>query len=80
MNQILYSHQAVSPILYGVKTPGQLGTTNEFENAFKILDKVVIENDRMILEDSINYLTSFNNIGKVTIKPFVVFEQNLIKE
>lgn len=79
-NNVIYSHQAVSPILYGIKTSGQLGNTQEFINAFTILDKVVIEPERRILEDVLNQLLDINGIvNDITIKPFVVFNQNTIQ-
>lgn len=76
-NQILYSHQAVSPILYGIKTPGQLGNTQEFQNAYKILDKAVLEADRKVFEEAFNSILKVNNISPITIKPFVIFEENI---
>lgn len=77
-NQIIYSHQAVSPILYGIKTPGQLGNTGEFQNALIVLDRVVIQPERRVLEDVLNALLKINGvINPITIKPFVVFDQNL---
>ena len=67
-----------NPILYGIKTPGQLGNTGEFQNALNVLDKVVIQPERRVLEDVLNALLKINGvINPITIKPFVVFDQNL---
>lgn len=35
-DQILIGHSVVSPILYGIKTPGQLGGSNELATSFEI--------------------------------------------
>lgn len=79
-NNVIYSHNGVSPILYGVQTAGKLGTTQEFINAFTILDKVVIEPERRILEDVLNQLLDINGVvNDISIKPFVVFNQNPIQ-
>lgn len=78
VNQITYAHSAVSPILYGIKTSGQLGNTQEYQNALNILDKVVIEPERRIMEDSLNVLFYVNGVrNPVTIKQLIVFQQNI---
>lgn len=37
-NRIIMSHSITSPIIFGIKTPGQLGGVNEIENANKIFE------------------------------------------
>lgn len=79
-NNIIYSHNIISPLLLGVKTSGQLGNNNELQNAFMLLEKTVISGERKVIEDSINKFLKLNGMAKIKIKPFVVFEEQVSVE
>lgn len=54
VNQILTAHRVTSPLLFGIKTPGELGGTAELETAYSIFEASVVEPDRRVLEKAIN--------------------------
>jgi len=70
--KIIFSHNAVSGILYGKTTSGQLGTSNEFMNADAILDARVVSPDRILFEETLNSLLSINGIGQIKLKSIPV--------
>lgn len=76
-NNIIYSHNIISPLLLGVKTAGQLGNNQELQNAFMLLEKTLISSDRKVIEDSLNKFLKLNGMNTITIKPFVVFEEQI---
>lgn len=65
--KVIYSHNAVSGILYGREVAGKLGSSNEYINAFNILDNIVISPDRILLQETINNLLSINGASPITI-------------
>lgn len=52
---ILSAHQITSPMLVGIKTEGQLGGSNELEQAYKMLENN-IKKSRLLIEQSLNKL------------------------
>jgi capsid portal protein len=76
VDQIIRSHRGVSPILWGVKTAGQLGgASGEYEVAYKTFEKNVVQPDRKVLENLINRILKINGWNvNLTMKPFQVFD------
>ena len=61
INQILTAHGVTSPMLFGIKTSGQLGGSNELETAYRIFLNTEIKPIQKKLEKSFNILLSINN-------------------
>jgi len=55
-DDIFIGHQVTNPMLFGVKTEGQLGGATELETAFEIFKNTYILNKRNELESSFNML------------------------
>lgn len=60
MDDILIGHQVTSPMLFGVKTEGQLGGATELETAYEIFKNNYIRVKRDELESALNRLFSFH--------------------
>lgn len=79
VDQIIRSHRGVSPILWGVKTAGQLGgASGEYEVAYKTFEKNVVQPDRKVLENVVNRILKINGWNvNLTMKPFQVFDSSI---
>jgi hypothetical protein len=65
---ILIAHQAVSPMLFGIKTEGQLGGATELETSYEIFKNLYVKNRRNELESSLNKLFADLNLGELEFK------------
>lgn len=65
-DRILRAHQVTSPMLFGVKTEGQLGGATELETAYQIFKRTYANRRRKALESAFNLL--FSNFEEVTGK------------
>ena len=61
INQILTAHGVTSPMLFGIKTSGQLGGSNELDVAYRIFLNTEIKPIQKKLEKYFNILLSINN-------------------
>ena len=67
--EIFISHRVTNPMLFGVKTEGQLGGRNELVEAYELF-KATYVNDRVRkVERMINYLGSFNGVEGMELIP-----------
>jgi hypothetical protein len=67
--EIFISHRVVNPMLFGVKTEGQLGGRQELVEAYELF-KATYVNDRVRkVERMINYLGSFNGVEGMELIP-----------
>ena len=67
--EIFISHRVVNPMLFGVKTEGQLGGRQELVEAYELF-KATYVNDRVRkVERMINYLGSFNGVEGIELIP-----------
>lgn len=67
--EIFVAHRVTSPMLFGVRTSGQLGGRGELVEAYELF-KAVYVNDRVQkLERVFNYLFSFNGLAVLEIEP-----------
>ena len=60
-DKIMVGHRVVSPAMFGVKTAGQLGSTQELEVSSKLFDRQVIEPYQRIVNKALRSL--FNAAG-----------------
>ena len=73
--KIMIGHRATSPSLFGVKTAGQLGGTEELKIASQLFNMNVVEPYRAIINESVQRLLRVNEINeKPKIKGAVLFE------
>lgn len=56
MQDIIIAHSATSPMLFGIKTEGQLGGASELETAYQIFKRVYVNGKRSEIVRSLNNL------------------------
>ena len=61
-DKIMISHRVTSPSLFGVKTAGQLGTTDELKTSAKLFQANVIQPMQQIITDCAEMLLAENGI------------------
>ena len=68
--EIFSGHKITSPMLFGIKTEGQLGGRSELREAYQLFQNTYINAKQRALEETINYLYKFNDItAKLELKP-----------
>jgi hypothetical protein len=60
--EIFTGHKVTSPMLFGVKTEGQLGGRSEMREAAELFQNTYVNSKQQALEEVINYLLKFNDI------------------
>jgi hypothetical protein len=60
--EIFTGHKVTSPMLFGVKTEGQLGGRAEMREASELFQNTYVNSKQQALEEVINYLLKFNDI------------------
>ena len=60
--EIFTGHKVTSPMLFGVKTEGQLGGRSEMREASELFQNTYVNSKQQALEEVINYLMKFNDI------------------
>jgi hypothetical protein len=60
--EIFTGHKVTSPMLFGVKTEGQLGGRAEMREASELFQNTYVNAKQQALEEVINYLLKFNDI------------------
>jgi len=79
-NKILTGHGVVSPMLFGVKTPGQLGGTAELETAFNIYQKTVVAPYQNMIQRSLNeILDASGNKNRILLTPLDIIKEDVIE-
>jgi len=63
-DDIMQGHQVTSPMLFGIKTEGQLGGATELETAYEIFNTTYIRNKRNELLSAFNVLFSDSELIK----------------
>lgn len=82
IDQILIGHSVVSPTLYGIKTPGSLGNSNELLTAFTITMNTEIDPVQQLLGDTLqrvlklDFTPEFEDSSPVEF----TFSENIMKE
>jgi hypothetical protein len=78
--EIFISHRVVNPMLFGVKTEGQLGGRQELVEAYELF-KATYVNDRVRkVERMINYLASFNGVEGIELIPVEPITERLSEQ
>ena len=79
-SEIFISHRVVNPMLFGVKTEGQLGGRQELVEAYELF-KATYVNDRVRkVELMINYLGSFNGVEGMELIPVEPITERLSEQ
>ena len=81
---IFAGHQIVSPILFGIKTEGQLGGASELQNAYEIFKNTYANDKQRFIESAMNMLARLKGATEemhiVPVEPisFQLTEQTLV--
>jgi len=77
--KILTGHGVVSPMLFGIKTAGQLGGTQELQTAFNIYQATVVGPYQNLIQRSLDeILEASGNPNRIELTPFdIISEQNV---
>ena len=78
--EIFVAHNVTSPMLFGIRTEGQLGGRKELAEAFELFKNTYIMNRVLIVERMINYLTSFNGFECLYLQPFDPITEQLSEQ
>jgi hypothetical protein len=76
MQEILTGHGVVSPMLVGIRTPGQLGGRDEIEVANDLFYSTVIQPGQHILCKAFNRIMSINGLEDLEIERLSLFQTN----
>ena len=82
-DKIMIGHRVTSPALFGVKTAGQLGSTEELKIASEIFQRNVIEPYQRILNEAINTLleaSGVNDNTQVVSRPLAFKSEEMTDE
>jgi hypothetical protein len=60
--EIFTGHKVTSPMLFGIKTEGQLGGRSEMREASELFQNTYVNAKQQALEEVVNYLLKFNDI------------------
>ena len=60
--EIFSGHKVTSPMLFGVKTEGQLGGRSELREASELFQNTYVNAKQQAVEEVVNYLLKFNDV------------------
>jgi hypothetical protein len=67
--EIFSGHKITSPLLFGIKTEGQLGGRSEMREAYQLFQNTYVNAKQRAMEETINYLYKFNDVtAKLELK------------
>ena len=61
--EIFSGHKVSSPMLFGIKTEGQLGGRSEMREAYELFQNTYVNTKQRNIEETINYLYKFNDLS-----------------
>lgn len=67
--EIFVAHRVTSPMLFGVKTAGQLGGRSEMIESYEIFKATYVEDRVQRVERMFNYLAKFNGVQDLKLQP-----------
>jgi hypothetical protein len=68
--EIFSGHKITSPMLFGIKTEGQLGGRSEMREAYQLFQNTYVNAKQRALEEVLNYLLKFNDVmAQLELKP-----------
>lgn len=62
MDTIFVGHKVTSPMLFGVRTPGQLGGRTELRESYELFQNTYISKRQQTIEHLLKYLSNTNGI------------------
>ena len=68
-DEIFVAHRVTSPMLFGVRTEGQLGGRSEIVESYEMFKATYIEQRVKQVERQYNYLASFNGVSGLYLQP-----------
>lgn len=75
-NKILTGHGVVSPMLFGIKTAGQLGGANELETSFNIYQTTVVSPYQEMIQRSLDeILEASGNPNRINMTEFKIMAE-----
>ncbi len=78
--EIFVSHRVTNPMLFGIKTEGQLGGRNEIVEAYELFKNTYINDRTKRIERQINYLASFNQVAPLRLIPTEPISERLSEQ
>lgn len=63
--EIFSGHKVSSPMLFGIKTEGQLGGRSEMREAYELFQNTYVNTKQRNIEETINYLYKFNDLTAI---------------
>jgi DNA-binding Lrp family transcriptional regulator len=79
--EIFTGHKVSSPMLFGVKTEGQLGGRNEIAEAYELFQNTYISRRQNIIEKIFNKFSKLKGIqGKLVLQPTSAINVNVFTE
>lgn len=66
---IFTAHRVTSPMLFGIKTEGQLGGRNEMREAYEIFKNTYVNEKQQNLEEVINFFASLRGLSEFSLMP-----------
>jgi hypothetical protein len=68
--EVFASHQITSPVLFGIKSDGQLGARNEIRDAYQIFNNTYVQGRQQEFEEIFTYLRNLKGeAGEFKIQP-----------
>jgi hypothetical protein len=68
--EVFASHQITSPVLFGIKSDGQLGARNEIRDAYQIFNNTYVQGRQQEFEEVFTYLRNLKGeLGEFKIQP-----------
>lgn len=68
--EVFASHQITSPVLFGIKSDGQLGARNEIRDAYEIFNNTYVNGRQQEFEEVFTYLRNLKGeVGEFKIQP-----------
>jgi len=68
--EVFASHQITSPVLFGIKSDGQLGARNEIRDAYQIFNNTYVQGRQQEIEEIFSYLRNLKGeAGEFKIQP-----------
>ncbi len=62
-SKIFVAHSVTHPLLFGIQTPGKLGSATELRTAYEIFKNTYVSSKQKNIEEVFNYLAALNKIG-----------------
>ena len=78
--EIFVAHRVTSPMLFGIRTSGQLGGRSELIESYELFKSVYVEDRVRKIEKVFNYILDFNGVGVLEIIPTDPIKEQLSEQ